>query len=170
MHYIKIANGLRKSLSDIREENPNMSIPEGADLTHLGYEIIHPAPLPTLSAGEYVTAGALQKVGDTWIETWDIHPGPTEAEIVAAKVERLWQAADSYTSGYISGVAIGILTIGVMLGKPKCLAVAAWSGAVWAEYYRRKSLVTATSDVDYYFSAVGSIPHSVPELQAEVGM
>ena len=80
------------------------------------------------------------------------------------------QAADRYTSSYISGVAIGILTIGVMQHKPKALAVTAWSSAVWAEYYARKALVTATSVDNHDFSSFGPIPHSVPELQAEVGL
>ena len=94
----------------------------------------------------------------------------TEAQRVAEKIEALWQAADRYTSGYISGVAIGILTIGVMQQTPKAMAVTAWSGTIWAEYYARKALVTATSEDNHDFSSFGPIPHSVPELQAEVGL
>ena len=93
-----------------------------------------------------------------------------DARLVAEKIEALWQAADRYTSSYISGVAIGILTIGVMQQKPKALAVSTWSSAVWAEYYARKALVTATSVDNHDFSSFGPIPHSVPELQAEVGL
>lgn len=92
------------------------------------------------------------------------------AQRLADKQNALWSAADSYTRNYISGVAVGILTIGVMQGLPKCSAVAGWSGAVWAEYYRRKSLVTADSADDHDFSSFGAMPYSVPELQAEVGM
>ncbi len=44
---------------------------------------------------------------------------------INAKVEALWTAADKYTSGYISGVAIAILDIGVLQQKPKALAVSA---------------------------------------------
>ena len=94
----------------------------------------------------------------------------TEAQRVAEKIEALWQAADRYTSGYISGVAIGILTIGVMQQLPKAMAVTAWSGAIWAEYYARRALVTATSEDNHDFSSFGPIPYSVPELQAEVGL
>ena len=47
------------------------------------------------------------------------------AAIVAAKIERLWAAADGYTSGHISGVAIGRLTIGVLQAKPKALVTVA---------------------------------------------
>lgn len=86
------------------------------------------------------------------------------------KIEALWQAADKYTSSFISGVAIGILTIGVLQQKPKALAVSDWSSRVWAEYYARKSLVTATSNDNHDFSAFGPMPYSVPELQEEVGL
>lgn len=94
----------------------------------------------------------------------------TETQILNNKIEALWAAADKYTSGYISGVAIGILTIGVLQQKPKALAVSAWSSQVWAEYYERKALVTITSVDDLDFSVFGPIPHSVPELQSEVGL
>ena len=93
-----------------------------------------------------------------------------DAAAVAAKIERLWAAADAYTSGYISGVAIGLLTIGVMQSKPKALAVSAWSSAVWDGYYARKALVTASSVENLDFSSHGPMPHSVPELRAELGM
>lgn len=93
-----------------------------------------------------------------------------EAKAIQTKVEALWASADKYTSGYISGVAIGILTIGVMQKKPKALAVTAWSSAIWSEYYARKKLITATSTDDYDFTAFGAIPFSVPELQAEIGL
>lgn len=98
-------------------------------------------------------------------------PSPEElAKIVEAKIEALWQSADRYTSSYISGVAIGILAIGVMQQKPKALAVSAWSSSIWTEYYARKATVTADSVDNHDLSIFGPIPHSVPELQAEVGL
>ena len=93
-----------------------------------------------------------------------------DAATIAAKIDRLWAAADAYTSGYISGVAIGLLTIGVLQLKPKALAVSAWSSAVWDDYYVRKALVTASSVENLDFSSHGPTPHSVPELRAELGM
>lgn len=93
-----------------------------------------------------------------------------DAAAVAAKIDRLWAAADAYTSGYISGVAIGLLTIGVLQSLPKALAVSAWSSAVWDDYYARKVLVTAASVENLDFSGHGPMPHSVPELRAELGM
>ena len=91
-------------------------------------------------------------------------------EPVSEKIEALWQAADRYVTGYISGVAIGILTIGVVQEKPKALAVTAWSSSIWAEYYVRKDMITAGSEVSHDFSSFGPIPYSVPELQEEIGM
>ena len=90
--------------------------------------------------------------------------------VIAAKVQALWSAADNYTSGYISGVAIGLLTIGVIQGKPKALAVTAWSSGIWGDYYGRKALVSEVSVDDLDFAGHGAIPHSVPELQAELGL
>lgn len=170
MQYINTATGVSAGIYDIRKANPSMSIPDGADLLELGYESVAPVPLPALAPGESVVPGPLERMGKGWRETWVVLPAPGPEVIAEAKRAALWQAADSYTTSYISGVAIGILTIGVMLGKPKCSAVAAWSGGVWADYYGRKERVTADSVDDLDFSNHGPMPYSVPELQAEVGM
>lgn len=57
-----------------------------------------------------------------------------EAAAIQNKIESLWSAADKYTSSFISGVAIGILTIGVLQQKPKALAISSWSSSIWEEY------------------------------------
>lgn len=93
-----------------------------------------------------------------------------QAAKVAGKVDALWRAADAYTASYISGVAIGLLTLGVLQSLPKALAVSAWSSAVWDAYYTRKALVTVSSVDNLDFSSHGPMPHSVPELRAEMGM
>ena len=129
------------------------------------------------------TEGAPALIDGQWVQQWHVADLSAEqaaenraakdaadAARVLEKIEALWQAADKYTSGYISGVAIGILTIGVMQQKPKALAVSAWSSSVWAEYYSRKALITPTSVDNHDFSGAGPMPHSVPELQAEVGL
>lgn len=86
------------------------------------------------------------------------------------KIDRLWQAANAYTSSYINGLAVGLLTMGAMQQKPKSLAVVAWSSSVWDAYYERKALVTADSIDDLDFSMFGPMPHSVPELRGELGL
>ena len=88
----------------------------------------------------------------------------------AEKIDVLWSAADRYVNSYISGVAIGLLTLGVVQAKPKALAVTAWSSAVWDAYYTRKAAVTATSADDLDFSTFGPMPHTVPELRSELGL
>lgn len=102
------------------------------------------------------------------------HPAPPSDEevvaVVAAKIEALWQAADKYVTKYISGVAVGILTVGVIQKLPKATTVSDWSSSIWAEYYRRKALVTYTSQDDHDFTSFGPIPYTVPELQAEAGL
>ena len=126
---------------------------------------------------------APMQIEGAWVQQWQIVDLPPEqiaanqdakeaadARLIAEKIEALWQAADRYTSGYISGVAIGILTIGVMQQKPKALAVTAWSSAIWSEYYVRKALVTVNSVDNHDFSSFGPIPHSVPELQMEAAL
>lgn len=122
-------------------------------------------------------------VDDVWTQQWQVtelspeqieenqaSKAAADVRLVAEKIEALWRAADKYTSSYISGVAIGILTIGAMRQLPKAMAVTAWSGAIWAEYYARKEMVTATSEDNHDFSWFGPIPHSVPELRAEAVM
>jgi hypothetical protein len=86
------------------------------------------------------------------------------------KFDRLWRAADAYTSSYISGLAVGLLTAGMFQQLPKAMAVVAWSSAIWDEYYRRKSLITENSTENLDFSEFGSIPHTVPELRDELGL
>lgn len=92
------------------------------------------------------------------------------AKRVALKVDKLWNAANNYVTGRISGVAIGILTLGVMQQLPKSLAIAGWSNQVWTEYYTRKAGITPTSELNLDFSSFGNLPYSIPEMQAEVGM
>lgn len=84
----------------------------------------------------------------------------------ALRIAQLWQAAHDVEYSAISGSAIGLLAIGVMQGKTKCLAVQAWIKSIWAEYYIRK----AGDSTDYDFSFVGECPHSMPELMEELGV
>lgn len=107
---------------------------------------------------------------------WQVYPLPDEeaqarlASAVASQQAALWAAADAWQTAYISGVAIGLLTIGVLQGRPKALAVQAWSGRLWGLYYQRKATITPYTQVDTDFSAAGPMPYGVPELQAELGL
>lgn len=90
-------------------------------------------------------------------------------DVIDAKIEQLWKAADSYVFNSISGAAFTLLAVGVTRGLPKSKAVSAWISSVWGEYYRRKSAICFDSGLDLDFSSMGKMPHSVPELIAEVG-
>ena len=85
-------------------------------------------------------------------------------------MDTLWRAADDYQTKFISGVAIGLLTIGVLSLLPKAMAVQAWSADVWDEYYARKALLTYDGAVNTDFTSLGPMPYTVPELRAELGM
>lgn len=150
----------------------------------LGIDPVLAAPVPEItehqsvarngavldSLGNWVYAYVIEELTTEQIAAYEATKAAEDAEKVANKVQTLWEAADKYTSGYISGVAIGILTIGVIQSKPKALAVSGWSSQVWGEYYTRKALVTVDSIDNYDFSEFGPMPHSVPELQVEVGL
>lgn len=116
-----------------------------------------------------VVETANPKYLDELAETVSAEKAASE-HVLANKLEALWAACNNYTSNYISGVAIGILTIGVIQQKPKAVAISAWSKAIWGEYYRRKALVTVDSEDDHDFSSFGPIPYTVPELEEEAGI
>lgn len=140
--------------------------PEYDTITHA---VIEDTPVLT-AKGSYEQQWKVVELPVEIVEANQAAKAESDAKSIASKIELLWQAADKYTTGYISGVAIGILTIGVLQQKPKALAVSAWSNAIWSEYYNRKSQVTANSQDDLDFSTFGAIPYSIPELQAEIGL
>lgn len=145
--------------------------------------LVEVSPPPFDAMTQEVSEAKPVEIDGTWTQQWQVtelspeqvdanQAAKTQADaaLLKSKIEALWAAADKYTSSYISGVAIGLLTIAVIQQKPKAMAVTAWSSAVWAEYYARKALVTPDSVDNHDFSSFGPIPHSVPELQAEVGL
>lgn len=183
MNYFRLRNtGQVVSELEYRLMHPNVSfpivlIPEDADA-------VLASPAPTITNYQRTKViGVTQDAKLNWVWEWGIENFSDEeilqydslkeienAKIVANKVEELWQAADTYTTKFISGVAIGILTIGVISQKPKALAVSAWSSSIWTEYYIRKAAITTMSPSDLDFSSFGPIPHSIPELQAELNL
>lgn len=86
-------------------------------------------------------------------------------------IAMLWQAAHDYESSYINGMAIGLLTLGVVQNLPKALAVKQWSQSIWQLYYSRKAVITPSTASGFLdFSSVGAMPHSIPELMVEQGL
>lgn len=104
------------------------------------------------------------------VRTWGQREIPKEErdQRLSKNIDSLWRAADAYVASYISGVAIGLLTIGVLQQKPKALAIQAWTAAIWDEYYARKAGLTYDGVVNADFTSCGPMPYSVPELRQEV--
>jgi hypothetical protein len=92
------------------------------------------------------------------------------ADAKAANIGALWRAAHDYEYQFINGMAIGLLTIGVIQGRPIAVAIRNWSNELWRLYYDRKPLVTDMVDEELLdFSEIGPMPHSVPELMLDLG-
>ena len=76
MNYID-ANNQVVALAVIRNTYPNMSIPDGADLTGIGYQRIYPAQtIPTPADGEIVVSKPPEKVDGVWREVFALEPAP----------------------------------------------------------------------------------------------
>lgn len=182
--FVKLKDGVPElwdlTFADVRRLcPPNISLPESPeqfeeiDISDIGFETFQPVECPTYNP---VTHGSLDMAPSlkdgAWVQQWEIVP--LDAETVAAnqhaaeagRVASLWQAAHDYEYAQISGSAIGLLAMGVMTGKPKCLAVHDWIKSIWTLYYFRK----ATGETSTDFSSCGECPYTVPELMAELGL
>jgi len=96
---------------------------------------------------------------------------PTDEQIQAQinqNIDRLWNQAAEYEKGYIYGAALSMLTIGVIQGKPKALAITAWISSIWNEHYYPQKALVGYEFSGYDFSVCGPMPYSVPELSVEV--
>ena len=77
MNYINNVTGTTVSIDAIQETHPNMSIPDGADLTGIGYQRIYPAQtIPTPADGEIVVSKPPEKVDGVWREVFALEPAP----------------------------------------------------------------------------------------------
>lgn len=182
--YINLSTLAACSEHDVRIQNPLTTFPVPF-ATPEGYAQVIQLPRPDFNESTHAAVEGLPRKREDgqWEQQWEVYALTAEqievkqeakaiadAKAIEGKVEALWAAADRYTSGYISGVAVGILTIGVMQQKPKALAVTAWSSSIWSEYYARKALINLGSVDNHDFSEFGPIPYSVPELQVEAGL
>jgi len=94
----------------------------------------------------------------------------------AGLTQILWQAAHDYEYAQISGTGVALLAVGVVKGGPVAASIQAWCQTIWTLYYQRKpdvSAWTAPGQMDmalFDFSSCGNIPHSMPDLMAELGI
>lgn len=155
---------------------PDVSFPANPPnhlLAEYGVFVVVQTEKPSInSITQECAEGQPEQVGGAWRQTWvvtDVAPEVVAEAYEAAEAQRiaaLWQAAHDYEFAQISGSAIGLLAMGVMMGKPKCLMVQGWVKSIWTTYYARKA--SGSHDTD--FSGAGPCPHSVPELMAELGV
>lgn len=181
MAYIRLSDQYYPlSERDIREAFPNTSF--ATPFNPEGYAVVFATPQPTFDQySQKCTEQPPQiSVKGTWEQVWLVtdltgeeleaaqaRKAADEAAKEAQRLSNLWQAATDYEQSFIANMAIGLLTMGVMQGKPKCLAVSQWSYALWNGpdgYYARK----ASGSTDYDYSNIGPMPYNVPELSAEV--
>ncbi len=177
---IKIESGLPVG-NAITEDNFRYLFPDQSFPLVLTNAIVEPLGYAMYDFSQVPEAGPLQKVVEgtpvknafgIWRQQWTVvdlegqELSDRQAQIEAQRVEQLWQAASATEHAEISGSAIGLITIGVVQGKPKCTAMQAWIKSLWGEYYLRK----ASGSTDYDFSAYATAPHTVPELMTELGV
>lgn len=163
---------------------PNTSFPVPIPFSDYGYSVIFPKPVPEYNKLTQTVIQGLPVLNtlDKYEESWQI-VDLTEEEVtvntalnnqkiqedIATNIGKLWQAAHDYEYARINGMAIGMLTLGVIANKPKSLAVKSWTQNLWDLYYSRKPLVTNVMDPTLLdFSVVGEIPHSISELIQEI--
>lgn len=177
--YINTATNQIVSEQEIRNSLPNVSF--ATPFNPEGYAVIFPSPQPEYNqytqmcfeippvlsskgqyeqqwevselTGEDLAAGLERQAADSQVKE-------------AARVAALWQSAHDYEYKEISGSAVGLLAMGVLQGKPKCAAVQSWIQSIWDEYYTRR----AGTSIDTDYSVCGTIPHTIPELMAELSV
>ena len=74
MKYIHSITLIVKNIDEIRKENLNMSIPDGADLQDIGYCKINNTPIPEIPAYHKVVELPPTFNGSVWEEAWEVTP------------------------------------------------------------------------------------------------
>jgi hypothetical protein len=162
---------------DIRSANPDTSF--GIPFAPDGYAVVFPYPTPSFDQyTQYVREIEPElTVKGHWEQRFEVidlaaeelqislaRKVVDEAKANEVRVASLWQAAHDYEYKQISGSAVGLLTLGIINSKPKCVAVQDWIQAIWTEYYTRK----ANGSSNFDFSTVGECPFTIPELMEEL--
>jgi len=119
--YIKDA--IQYPIHTIRTANPNMSIPDGADLTDIGYFTIEPVAAPTPNPGERVTAGDPEEYAPgQWRETWAV----TAIPLAELRQTRLNELAALRYQHETAGITLNGMTIETDR-QSQALITGAWS-------------------------------------------
>lgn len=178
MEFRQKDNGNVLTKDEVMQLNPTVSFPLSATAASaLGLDLIVQLPPPEVTNKQEAQLAGIEQVNGVWQVKWEVvakdaatMAAETTAKI-AISIQQLWEGAHGYESKWITGIAIGVLTIGVVSKTPKALAIAAWDRALWAEYYRRKAALTGDDDPSLYnFDFMGTMPYSIPEVQQELGL
>ena len=109
MNYIHEATGTVVHIAAIREAHPNMSIPDGADLTGVGYLRILPAlEIPGPGEGQIVVQRSPQLIAGQWREVFAIEPAPV---VVPQQITRAQGKATLIKTGRWSAILAYVETI-----------------------------------------------------------
>lgn len=109
MNYIHEATGAVQNIATIREAHPNMSIPDGADLSGIGYRRILPAiEIPEPGEGQIVVQRPPQLIAGQWREVFAVEPAPV---VVPQQITRAQGKATLIKTGRWSAILAYVETI-----------------------------------------------------------
>ena len=109
MNYIHTATQQVESISAIRAANPNMSIPDGADLASLGYAQILPAsPVQAPGPNQQVVQRSPQFLDGQWREVYELVDVPPQ---VPQQITRAQGKAALITVGLWGAVTAHVAAI-----------------------------------------------------------
>lgn len=93
MNYINTETLVVSDLNTLRYQHPNMSIPDGADLSDIGYEKVYPSRPAYDPATQYLTPLPPAQLDGTWTEQWQVNDLPPVVPIpLADRQNAAWQA------------------------------------------------------------------------------
>ena len=109
MNYIHEATGTVLSIAAIREAHPNMSIPDGADLSDIGYERVYPALTTQIATeSEVLVSMPPEKVDGVWREVFAVEAAPV---VVPQQITRAQGKATLIKTGRWSAILAYVETI-----------------------------------------------------------
>lgn len=151
--YLK--DSIQYTTSQIRKLHPQVSIPDGADLTDLGYAVIETVAQPTPTATQRVTAGAPEEYETgKWRETWVV----TEIALDKWKQNKLTELSAYRYSKETAGI-----TLNGALIKTDQESKVNLNGAV------NRAILRPNSTVNWKISAVVWVPIAAEQI-IEIGL
>ncbi len=121
MNYIK--DSIQYTLSQIRKAHPQVSIPDGADLTDLGYYRVEAVAQPVITAIQRITKGNPEEYAPgQWRETWIV----TDIPLSEVKSQRIDELANLRYQHETAGITLSGMAIETDR-QSQALITGAWS-------------------------------------------